>query len=359
MKSQSIRMVLSVGLLAIAGCVFAASAQSASCSAEGRATYICDVQNVEDLVSIRNTSWVLAGRITKPPTDGGFYLIDTKTGATRPAAPNFNGTKAPMYADCPGAPGKEEFAAHGIGVRYGAGSVHEVYAVNHNGRESVEIFDLDVGAKVPALTWKGCVVMPAAVMPNSVAPLPGGGFVVTSFGIRTDAQTYQKAMVGGISGLVAQWLPGAGWSEVPGTQFSANNGIAVSADGKRLFVTGWGDHKLHVISLGEIPYTHQAVDLGAMHPDNIRETDEGRLLITGQVGKPTDIFACSSNPACGVGFQVIAADPVSLRLETLLDERGSGVFGAASSAIQVGNELWVSPFSGSRIARYRLARSAE
>lgn len=74
--------------------------------------------------------------------------------------------------------------------------------------------------------------MPPAVMPNSVAPLPKGGFVATSFGIRTDPQTYQKAMAGGISGFVAQWLPGAGWSEVPGTQFSANNGIAISADGK-------------------------------------------------------------------------------------------------------------------------------
>jgi hypothetical protein len=355
MKSLSkFHATLIVGSLTIASCAPAGAAKSSSCSADGRATYICDVQNVEDLVAIRNTSWVLAGRITKPPTNGGFYLIDTKTAATRPAAPNFQGAKAPMYSGCPGAPGKDEFAAHGIGVRYAAGSVHEVYAVNHNGRESVEIFDLDVGGKVPALTWKGCVVMPPAIMPNSVAPLQGGGFVVTSFGIRTDAQTYQKAMAGGISGLVAQWSPGIGWSEVPGTQFSANNGIAVSGDGKRLFVTGWGDHKLHVISLGEIPYTHQAVDLGAMHPDNIRETADGKLLITGQVGRPTEIFACSSNPGCGVGFQVISVDPLSLQRETLLDESGSPAFGAASSAIQVDNELWVSPFSGSRIARYRV-----
>ncbi|WP_153067277.1 hypothetical protein [Steroidobacter cummioxidans] len=213
-----------------------------------------------------------------------------------------------------------------------------------------------MSATQPELTWKGCVVVPAAVMPNSVAPLPGGGFVVTSFGIRTDPQTYQKAMVGGISGFVAKWAPGAGWSEVPGTQFSADNGIAVSEDGKRMFVTGWGDSKLHIITLGDIPYTHQALDLGAFHPDNIRTMDDGRLLIAGQAAKPAEILACVDRPSCEVGFKVIAVDPVSLSIQPLLDEPGSTTFGGASAAIQVGEELWVGTFSGLRIARYPLRK---
>ncbi|WP_129648034.1 hypothetical protein [Peristeroidobacter agariperforans] len=332
------------------------AASRTDCPSDERAAYICDVRNAEDLLAIRNTPWVLAGRLTKPPTEGGFYLIDTRSGSARSVAPDFKRPTAPIYADCPGAPGKDQFAAHGIAIRYGAGSTHELYAVNHIGRESIEIFDLQVSAAEPKLTWKGCVVVPPAVMPNSVAPVPGGGFVVTSFGIRTDAETYQKAMVGGISGFVAKWAPGAGWSEVPGTQFSANNGIAVSEDGKRLFVTGWGDRSLHVISLGEIPYTHQTVALGAVHPDNIRTMADGRLLITGQAAPPTEIFACANRSSCEVGFKVLAVDPVSLSIEVLLDEPGSPTFGGASAAIRVGDELWVGTFSGSRIARYRLPR---
>ncbi|GFE83630.1 hypothetical protein GCM10011487_56300 [Steroidobacter agaridevorans] len=342
-------------LLWICSLTGAASAAGVSdCPSDERATYVCNVRNAEDLVAIRDSAWVIAGRLTDPPTQGGFYLIDASSGAASPVAPDFKGPKASIYSECPGAPGKDEFAAHGIAIRYGAGSKHELYAVNHNGRESIEIFDLDMSARRPALIWKGCVLVPPAVMPNSVAPVPSGGFVVTSFGIRTDAQTYQKAMAGGISGFVAKWAPGAGWSEVAGTQFSANNGVAVSEDGKRLFVTGWGDRKLHVISLGEIPYTHQAVELGALHPDNIRATPDGRLLIAGQAATPAEIFACTSLPTCEVGFKVLAVDPRSLSVEPLLDESGSRAFGGASAAIMVGNEVWVGTFSGSRIARYRL-----
>jgi hypothetical protein len=329
------------------------AAGTSDCPADERAAYVCNVRNAEDLVAIRDTSWVIAGRLTEPPTQGGFYLIDARSGAASATAPDFTGPKAPIYSECPGAPGRDEFAAHGIAIRYGAGSKHELYAVNHNGRESIEIFDLQVGATQPELTWKGCVVVPAAVMPNSVAPLPSGGFVVTSFGIGTDPQTYQKAMVGGVSGFVAKWTPGGGWSEVPGTQFSANNGVAVADDGKRLFVTGWGDSKLHVISLGEIPYIHQALELGAVHPDNIRATADGRLLITGQAATPEEIFACTKLPSCEVGFKVIAVDPRSLSIKTVLDEPGSRTFGGASAAILVGNEIWVGTFNGSRIARYR------
>ena len=334
----------------------AASPSAADCPPDKRARYICDVRNAEDLLAIRGTAWVLAGRLTDPPTQGGFYLIDAKSGAAKPAAADFKAPKAPIYSECPGPPAKDEFAAHGLAIRYGTGSKHELYAVNHNARQSIEVFDLELSGSQPELSWKGCVVVPPAVMPNSVAPLPDGGFVVTSFGIRTDPQTYQKAMAGGVSGFVARWAPGAGWSEVPGTQFSANNGIAVSEDGRRLFVTGWGDRKLHVISLGEIPYTHQALDLGAIHPDNIRAAPDGRLLITGQAATPAAIFACANLSSCEVGFKVIAVDPSSMAIELLLDEPGSPSFGGASAAILIDDELWVGTFSGSRIARYRLRR---
>ncbi|MBM0107821.1 hypothetical protein JM946_24060 [Steroidobacter sp. S1-65] len=357
MKALSSTASALVWMISLTGAALPSNAADVSdCPSDERAAYICNVRNAEDLVAVRDTAWVIAGRVTDPPTQGGFYLIDARSGAASPMAPDFRGATAPIYSECPGAPGKDEFAAHGIAIRYGTGSKHELYAVNHNGRESVEIFDLDVSGERPELIWKGCVVVPRAVMPNSVAPVSGGGFMVTSFGIRTDPETYQKALAGGISGFVAKWAPGQGWSEVPGTQFSANNGVALSEDGKRLFVTGWGDRKLHVVSLGEMPYTHQAVELGAVHPDNIRATDDGRLLIAGQAAMPADIFACTKLPTCEVGFKVIAVDPRSLSVEPLLDEPGSRSFGGASAAILVGNEIWVGTFNGSRIARYPLRK---
>lgn len=331
----------------------AADATTAACKPDQNASYICGLRNAEDLIPIQGTPWVLAGQIGPPPTDGGAYFINTKDGAAKKAAPDFSLPAAKPYAACPGAPSAETFASHGLSIRYEAAGTHEVLAINHNGRQSIEVFDLDVTKAVPRLAWKGCVIAPPAMDPNSVAAVPGGGFVVTSFGIRSDPKTYEKGLAGGVSGFVAEWSPTAGWSELPGTQLVLTNGIVASEDGKRLFITTWGDSKLHVISRGEIPHTHQTIDLPRFHPDNVRMLADGKLLIAGQSGDPLTIFACSRQPVCTVGFKVVRLDPATARVETLLDEPGSAVFGGASVAIAVGNELWVGTFRGDRVARYK------
>jgi hypothetical protein len=333
---------------------FAADAQPAACNSDGRASYICGLQNAEDLIHIQNTSWVLAGQIGPPPTDGGAYFINIKDGAVRKAEPDFSRPRAAPYSACPGALRRDVFAAHGLGIRYGTAQVHEVFAVNHNERESIEVFDLDMSNPTPRLSWKGCVVVPPAMSPNSVAPLPSGGFVATSFGIRTDPKTFEKVLAGEVSGFVAEWSPGSGWSEVPGTLLVANNGIDVSKDGKQLFVTTWVDSKLHVVSRGEIPHTRRTIDLPGVRPDNVRMLADGKLLIAGQTGDPNAILACLRQPVCTVGFKVVRFDPATSTVEQLLDEPGSAVFGGASAAIVAGEELWVGTFRGNRVARYKL-----
>jgi sugar lactone lactonase YvrE len=333
-----------------------AADEQAACDSDDRASYICGLRNAEDLVHIPDSSWVLAGQLGPPPTDGGIYFVGVKDGAVRRAEPDFSRPSVAPYAACPGAPPADVFSAHGLGIRHGTQRVHEVLAVNHNGRESIEVFALDMSQQTPRLTWKGCVVVPPALLPNSVAPLPGGGFVATSFGIRTDPNTFEKAMAGEVSGFVAEWSPTAGWSEVPGTLLAANNGVAVSKDGKQLFVTTWGDGKLHILSRGEIPHTRRTIDLAGLRPDNIRVLDDGKLLIAGQAAEASDVFACARQPVCTVGFKVMQFDPASARIEPLLDEPGSARFGGASAAIVVGDEIWVGTFRGDRVARYKLRR---
>ena len=344
------------GLLAAigAGTSVGAEVKPTACDSDERASYICGLRNAEDLIHIKDTSWVLAGQLGPPPTDGGVYFIDIRDGAVKKAQPDFSRPTSAPYGACPGAPGAETFSAHGLGIRYGTARIHEVFAVNHNGRESIEVFDLDVSKESPRLTWKGCVVVPPAMLPNSVAPLPDGGFVATSFGNRTDPKTFEKAMAGDVSGFVAEWSATAGWSEAPGTLLSANNGVGVSKDGKQLFVTSWGDGKLHILSRGEIPHSRQAIDLPGLRPDNIRVLDDGTLLIAGQATQASAVFTCARQPVCTVGFKVLQFDPASSTMKTLLDEPGSPRFGGASAAIIVGEEIWVGTFRGDRVARYKL-----
>ena len=67
-----------------------------------------------------------------------------------------------------------------------------LYAINHGGRESVEVFAVDLSQKKPKFTWTGCVVAPEGFWPDAVASVPGGGIVVTSLWDPTDPDRLNK-----------------------------------------------------------------------------------------------------------------------------------------------------------------------
>ena len=51
--------------------------------------------------------------------------------------------------------------------------------MGHGAREAIEVFDVAVGADGPALTWKGCVLVPEGLAANSVAAFADGSIVAT------------------------------------------------------------------------------------------------------------------------------------------------------------------------------------
>ena len=165
-----------------------------------------------------------------------------------------------------------------------------------------------------------------------------------------------KITAGQPSGFVTEWSPSSGWAEVPGTDFSGDNGIVASADGTTLFIAGWGDRTLHIVSRGKVPPTHRAVLLPGFHPDNIRNGPDGSLLIAGQAADPKAILGCISAPSCTVDSKVVKFDPKTLGIETLVEEPGNPDFGGTAGAIIVGDEVWLGPFRGNRIARVKLKR---
>jgi hypothetical protein len=345
---------LAVVLLATAGAARAHA--QAGCAPHGATQYICGVNSVEDLIRIDGTDWVLASELGPRTGTGGFYLIDVRTRAFHEASPDFSGAADKLYSKCPGSPDPKRFAAHGIAIRFQPGKVHQAYAVNHGGRESIEVFDLDVSGTEPKLIWRGCAMTPENVSGNSVTPLPDHGFAVTSFGVRTDKQSMDKVGAGQPSGFVVEWSPAKGWMQVPGTEFSGDNGIVASADGTTLYIAGWGDRTLHVVSRGKTPPTHRAVPLPGFHPDNIRYAPDGALLIAGQAADAKAILGCLSAPVCAVDSKVVRVDPKTFAIRTLVDEPANPDFGGTAGAIIVGNEVWLGPFKGSRVARVKLSK---
>lgn len=327
------------------------AAGDGTCTDEGPISYICNAMNVEDLVHISGTPWILAGRL--PPrgqTQGGFSLIDIRDNSYMELTADLSHAPKAPFTACSGAPDPTHFMAHGMNIRFGRADKHTLYVVNHGERESIEIFDLDASGTKPALTWTGCVIAPENASLNSVAHLPDGGIAATSILDRSDPDSFKHLLAGEPNGFTLTWTPTEGWATVEGAAFSGNNGIEASADGNLLYVAGWGDASLNVVNrtTGSI----QRIDMGNMQPDNIRYSDTGDLIITGQVGDTTEMFKCvqSSATKCTEPYKALSVDPETLRVITVVDAPGSDAFGSATTAVVVKGRAWLGTFRGDRVA---------
>src|SRR5205085_9905240 len=117
-----------------------------------------------------------------------------------------------------------------LGLGLTGGTRLMLYAVNHGGREAVEVFEVDLSQARPRVAWIGCVIAPQGSWPDSVALLPDGGLVVTSMAEPVDpARTKNKLLKGEPIGWIKEWHPGTAWTDIPGTKaFSAPNGVVAA-----------------------------------------------------------------------------------------------------------------------------------
>ncbi|MGB6876230.1 MAG: hypothetical protein WBD87_09370 [Candidatus Acidiferrales bacterium] len=349
-------LTLSLGIganTAIAGSATLATVNSPAPSrpAEGACTrdQICGLKNAEDLIRLPGSRWAVASRLAKDPAaPGGFSLVDLEGRTARVLMPDVSGHATAAYADCPGALVASELVTHGLDVRRRPDGDSELFAINHGGRESIEVFDVRMSKDGPKLKWKGCVVLPSDVSANAVAALPDG-VVVTSFGT-SGAQGLADLLAGRPAGFVARWAPHKGWSHVAGSEFGGDNGVAASPDGETLYVNDWNDGTLRVLSLrnGVAPIT---IKLGDFHPDNLHWLPDGRLLIAGQVGKASDIIGCTQEATCTVGSMIVEVDPRSRDVGLRWAVAPTSTFAAASTALSYGSDYWASSFRGNRVVR--------
>lgn len=310
---------------------------------------ICGLKNPEDMISLKGSRWALVSRLGRDPNaPGGFSLVDLESRTSRVLAPDFSKPPAAMYSRCPSAPGASDLITHGLDVRRLARGAMEVFAVNHGGRESIEVFDLHVNGQGASLTWKGCVLLPADISANAVAALPDG-LAVSSFGTPGDQGT-AELMAGNPSGFVGRWTPKEGWVHVAGSAFGGDNGVAAASDGRVLYVNDWSDGTLRIVPL-EHGISPATIKLGNFHPDNVHFLPDGDLLIAGQVGKAPDIMACAGQAHCAVGSMIVVLDPRTQMVKSQLSAAPTATFGAASTALLHGKDYWMSSFRGDRIIR--------
>ena len=312
----------------------------ASCAPVGDLSFVCNLINVEDFLPVDGGRWLVGG--SYKTGSAGLYLIDTSAKTAKAVALSIASKPDPIYAGC-AAPDLKGLLTHGLDVDAGHGGITTVFAVNHGGRESVEVFHLN--AAKGSAEWVGCTVLPEGAVGNSLVILPKGAFAVSKFLDSRDKESFQHILAGQVNGVVYLWTPGKGFAEVPGTQLSGDNGLAVSRDGKWLYVNAYGTKEIYRVALsGKGERSSVKVDF---NPDNLRWAPDGKLFVTGQFLNPQNVNARH-------GWATVRLDPQAMTATPVVKEPGLAEFDDATSAVQVGQTLWFGTFRGDRVA-YRPA----
>jgi hypothetical protein len=170
MKSTIFAALLA--FMAISASAIMTAAQSAACAPSGGLNFICGLQAPEDLVLVPDTRWLIASGMA---AGSGLRLIDTQAKMSRDlftVAVSTARADKTRFASCPGPLDAKQAVLHGLSLRPAQPGRYTLYATNHGGRESVEVFEVDARGAAPSAVWIGCVMMPDKLAANSVAAFP-------------------------------------------------------------------------------------------------------------------------------------------------------------------------------------------
>jgi hypothetical protein len=357
-------------LLALFACAVArvvVAQTPTACAPSGGLTFICGVMNPEDLVLVPNTRWMLASGMAP---GSGLHLVDTRAKTVKNLyAVGTASTRADKtrYANCPGPLDPKQALLHGLSLRPASGGRYTVYATNHGGRESVEVFELDasgasLGAEAsakaaPAATWIGCVLAPGKMAFNSVAAFSDGTLVATV--LITPDKTFADAFAQRITGVVMQWTPGTpAFTTLPGTELSANNGIETSPDDREFYVASTTTKRIVAFARNNTGKPLRVAQLKEFGPDNVRWTADNRLITAGMLDNEP---ACGGAPKdeagirCPRGYVVVTIDPKTMAITELARGPATPSFTGTAIAMRSGNELWLGSFYADRLAYRSLA----
>lgn len=322
------------------GASSATASAEPDCPASGSLSYVCGLQNAEDIVRVGTTPWLVASSVAEAgsPGVGTIYLIDSEA---KTAGELFPGESpdlqhdAAMFPDCPSVD-LEHLEVHGLSLRETAPGMFRLYATSHGSVEAIQVWELDATGDKPQLTWVGCVPLPDDMFANSVAILADGGFVATKFLDPTNTDRFGAISRGEVNGEVHEWHPGGTVTAVPNTELSGANGIEGSADERYLFVTAYGSDEVVRFDRGSNPGPKVTIPVD-IAPDNLRWTEDGTLLTAGV------------NTSPGTGWSVLELNPTDMTATKIAGYPQDVTLQNASTALAVDDELWIGTFDGDRV----------
>ena len=343
---QKLQICLSLSLLLLPLAVFAQPGSQQpkmlDCGQQGDAEIICGTRAPEDLELTPDGKYLIVANYGKgddAPID--LFEIATRKFTDMPLSAAVKSNWG--VAACKESLG-DKVSPHGLSLSRRTSGEWQLYVVNHNQRESMEMYELLPAGNSWKLEWRGCVLTDQPY--NDVAALPDGGFVATRpQAIQTEGQ---DLFAGAPSGNVGRWSAAGGETVLPGSDYGYPNGVLVSADGHYAYVTGWTTRDFHKYDL--IAKKEVAKVAFTFMPDNLTWTAEGKILAAGIMGVAGTCPATSSNP-CIQGFGVAEIDPVTMKVTMVYDSKGKALINGVSVATQAGKYIYVGSFQGTRLVK--------
>ncbi|MDG2005552.1 MAG: hypothetical protein P8J20_19685 [Novosphingobium sp.] len=336
---------------------------------------ICGVANVEDMVALPDSPWIIGSGIGDSFfQSGGLHLInEDEASAAKLTLDLSEGLKprAP-FDQCSGPPPADAFSAHGLSLVANADGTSNLYVVNHGGRESIEVFEVRRTEAEPQFSWIGCVATPDTATSNSVSARPDGSIVMSASGTYDEPAPSFAALAemvkSGVElpemdaeaasstrGAVFTWTRDQGWMKVPNSELKGNNGIELSRDGKWAWVNSWPGSSVTFMPLDPVLGESREVKLD-FKPDNIRWSAGGSLVATGHLASIDRVAKCAMGDptACEIDYMVAAIDPDSFEVKPLFRGKGTQQLGAATIALKTVKNLWIGTVRGQCIGRVAL-----
>lgn len=308
------------------------------------------ILNAEDMAPLDGGNWVIASSMQGGlQAQGGIYAIDARSNIATKIYPLSGASDTSSMPECPAPVAAEAFAPHGITVHKQADGSKRLYVVNHGRRESIEVFDVQQGA-TPALHWAGCIPTPKGTFGNAVALADDGTLFMTNMGTPLDG----SAAISPMGGDVLSWTARNGWRTVPNSAIAAPNGLLTSADGRQLYVASWSQGELFKLTVNGNTASREVIRLSLL-PDNLRWNNAGNIFVTGHrttVAAVYDCFTAKGRCAQSIPSAITEIEPQSFTPRCSHDTEQS----MATTAINVGKEIWIGTARGESVLRVPRAR---
>lgn len=331
------------------------------CVASTTISPICGLVGPEDIELSKDGHTLFVSELPADfnhPSGPGLMQVDTRTLEVKPLPIRIDWTPGWGSAVCKSPPTKG-FSTHGINLSTRKDGKTELLAVNHDGRDSIEAFELQGSPGHYEVIWRGCTTYSGGPF-NDVTALPEGGFIATVMLDKTltaDADATSLLFSGKKTGYLVEWHADSGFKRLPGSEAALNNGIQLSADGTELYFTAFSGRQIIRYNRVEQRITGTA-DV-RFYPDNLSVQPDGKFLVAGMndLEKFRDCTLAQGGYCADLlAFTVASFDPVTMSTSTIYEGQ-PGVMAGASVAISVAGELFIGTYTGDRMVRVTVPKS--